>query len=127
MPKAQPAAPRGPEAEIAFGKQLVKQYRIECGLRQEDLAELIDGSPSFISQLENGRAHKVGIHTLRKLSQVFAERLERDELVVLNAIIQDIFLAADEFEAFKLRNDPDNSFGSMLRKAVSEEFDRLKT
>lgn len=51
-----------------IGKQ-IQTYREQAGLKQEELAELIDKSPIFISYMERG-IRKPGLDTLLSLSKV---------------------------------------------------------
>jgi ribosome-binding protein aMBF1 (putative translation factor) len=54
--------------------RLVIRFRMDNGLRQEDLAAMINTSHSAISRLESGQ-HRPSVETLEKLAQAFKRQL----------------------------------------------------
>ena len=63
---AEAAAARAPFEQLA---RLVLRYRIEKNLTQEDLAAVMETSPSAISRLESG-THQPNLDTLRTFGRV---------------------------------------------------------
>ena len=62
---------------VKFGER-VKQLRLSAGMTQEQLAELIDVSPQYISDLERGVVG-ISIATLRRLCEKL--RISSDQIL----------------------------------------------
>ena len=117
MPVDQKKAHRQ-KAAIILGKQL-KQARLNSGMSQRSLAELVDVKDSYISQIENGlRIPSIGL--CRSIGSILgAWGLDSEELINKTMILRD-------FENRHLyQAQPNNLNGACLEKIKVPAFRSL--
>lgn len=72
---AEPAAPEGGEPGLHLGSRL-RQARLDVNMSLREMARQLGVSPSFVSQLENGKSQP-SVATLYSLSQLLGVSIDR--------------------------------------------------
>ncbi|MCD0461418.1 helix-turn-helix domain-containing protein [Roseiconus lacunae] len=103
---------------MRFGER-VRELRLQCGVKQAELAERMDVSVSYISKVENEKLH-FGDYPSEKFIHRLADELEADE--------DELLLLADKVPASircKIRQRPE--LFRQIAKMDKRALDRLES